>query len=168
MEWSSLAVFRLSVLSGLLLAVAHAAKAQDSALGIDPVPLVNADRGPACQIVIRDNGVMVQNVGSTKLSSLINPGRPGEADVTTTTGSFYLSVDRPTGFSAAPQGGMNDVEYSTQFTGHGKTNFSLTPGSARVKLKNGLTNVEVHLEATKLRGAFPAGRYSATVTLRCE
>lgn len=141
---------------------------QDTGIGIDPAPLVNADRGPSCQIVILDNGTMVQNVGSTKLSSLINPGRPGEADVTTTTGSFYLSVDRPTGFGIAPSGGANNVEFSTQLSGHGKTNFALTPGNQRVKLKNGLTNVEVHLEATKLSGAFPAGRYSATVTLRCE
>lgn len=168
MEWRGLRVFRVCVLSGLMLASAEPAFAQDSSFGIDPAPLVNADRGPACQIFIRENGTMVQNVGSTKLSSQINPGRPGEADVTTTTGSFYLSVDRPTGFSAAPQGGTNDVEFSTQFTGHGKTNFGLTPGSARVKLKNGLTSVEVHMQAAKLRGAFPAGRYSATVTLRCE
>ena len=168
MEWRGFAVLRVCVLSGQVLATALPASAQDPAFGIDPVPLVNAERGPACQIVIRDNGTMVQNVGSTRLSSLINPGRPGEADVTTTTGSFYLSVDRPAGFSAAPQGGMADVEFSTQVTGHGKTNFGLTPGTARVKLKNGLTNVEVHMEAVKLRGAFPAGRYSATVTLRCE
>jgi hypothetical protein len=151
-----------------MLATAAPVFAQNSGIGIDPAPPINADRGPSCQIVIRENGTMVQNVGSTRLSSLINPGRPGLADVTTTTGSFYLSVDRPTGFSAAPQGGTSDVEFSTQFSGHGKTNFGLTPGSARVKLKNGLTNVDVHLEAAKLRGAFPAGRYSATVTLRCE
>lgn len=168
MEWRRFGVLRVCALAGLVLASAGPVQAQDSALGIEPVVPLNADRGPACQIVIRDNGMMVQNVGSTRISSLINPGRPGEADVTTTTGSFYLSVDRPAGFSVSPQGGMSDVEFSTQITGRGKTNFSLTPGTARVKLKNGLTNVEVHLEATKLRGAFPAGRYSATVTLRCE
>lgn len=168
MEWRGFGVFRVCVMSGLLLATAAPVFAQNSGIGIEPAPPLNADRGPACQIVIRDNGTMVQNVGSTKLSSQINPGRPGEADVTTTTGSFYLSVDRPAGFSAAPQGGSSDVEFSTQLAGRGKTNFSLAPGTARVKLKNGLTNVEVHLEAVKLRGAFPAGRYSATVTLRCE
>jgi hypothetical protein len=168
MECQAFRVLRVCVLSSLMLAIAFPAYAQNSGLGIDPAPLINADRGPACQIIIRDNGTMVQNVGSTKLSSLINPGRPGLADVTTTSGSFYLSVDRPAGFSAAPQGGTNDVGFSTQFAGRGKTNFSLTPGTARVKLKNGLTNVEVHLEAAKLSGSFPAGRYSATVTLRCE
>jgi hypothetical protein len=168
MEWRSLRVLRVCALSGLMLATAFPVFAQNPGFGIDPAPLINADRGPACQIMIRDNGTMVQNVGSTRLSSLINPGRPGLADVTTTTGSFYLSVDRPQGFSAAPQGGSSDVAFSTQFSGRGKTNFSLSPGTARVKLKNGLTNVEVHLEATKLSGSFPAGRYSATVTLRCE
>ena len=167
MEWR-LGMLRVCMVHGLLLATAFPVLAQNSGIGIDPVPLVNADRGPACQIVIRDNGTMVQNVGSTKLSSLINPGRPGLADVTATSGSFYLSVDRPAGFSTAPQGGSSDVVFSTLFSGLGKTNFSLSPGTARAKLKKGLTNAEVHLEAAKLRGAFPAGRYSATVTLRCE
>lgn len=167
MAWMALArKFALPVL--FLLASAGAGIGQESGIGIEPSIRAPEARGPSCQIVILDNGTMVQNVGSTKLSSLINPGRPGLADVTTTTGSFYLSVDRPFGFSAAPQGGSNDVAFSTQFTGRGKTNFGLTPGSARVKLKNGLTNVELHLEAAKLKGAFPAGRYSATVTLRCE
>jgi hypothetical protein len=159
---------RLVVLVTALLASATVAAGQESGIGLEPAIRAPEARGPSCQIVILDNGTMVQNVGSTRLSSLINPGRPGLADVTTTTGSFYLSVDRPTGFSAAPQGGTNDVGFSTQFSGRGKTNFSLTPGTARVKLKNGLTNVEVHLEAAKLNGSFPAGRYSATVTLRCE
>ena len=168
MEWRGSGLLKGCAIFGLFVAIALPAHAQDSGFGIDPAVRLDAARGPACQIVIRENGTMVQNVGSTRISSLINPGRPGEADVTTTTGSFYLSVDRPTGFSAAPQGGSSDVEFSTQLAGRGKTNFSLTPGSARVKLKNGLTNVEVHLEAVKLRGAFPAGRYSATVTLRCE
>jgi hypothetical protein len=167
MEWMA-RLRHLCLLATALLASTAAVTGQETGLGLEPAIRAPEPRGPSCQIVILDNGTMVQNVGSTKLSSLINPGRPGEADVTTTTGSFYLSVDRPTGFSAAPQGGMNEVEFSTQFTGHGKTNFGLTPGDARVKLKNGLTNVEVHLEARKVRGAFPAGRYSATVTLRCE
>lgn len=144
------------------------ASAQKADFGVDPIIQAPAANKQFCQIIVNQNGNMVQNVGSTKLSSLINPGTPGMADVTTSNGSFYLSVDRPSGFANAPSGGSDDVEFSTQFTGHGVTNFGLSPGDSRVKLKNGLTNVEVHLEAKKLRGAFKAGRYRATVILRCE
>lgn len=144
------------------------ANAQNGNFGVDPVIQAPAANKQFCQIVVSQNGTLFQNVGSTKLTSLINPGMPGLADVTTSNGSYYLSVDRPSGFSIAPQGGNDDVEFSTQFTGHGATNFGLSPGDSRVKLKNGLTNVEVHLEARKLRGAFKAGHYRATVILRCE
>jgi hypothetical protein len=147
---------------------ATSANAQKSDFGVDPYLPAPAANKQFCQIVVNQNGAMAQNVGSTKLTSLINPGQPGMADVTTSNGSYYLSVDRPSGFSNAPPGGSDDVEFSTQFTGHGVTNFGLSPGDSRVKLKNGLTNVEIHLEAKKLRGAFKAGHYRATVILRCE
>jgi hypothetical protein len=144
------------------------ASAQKADFGVDPAFRAPAADKQFCQIVVSQNGTLFQNVGSTKLSSLINPGMPGLADVTTSNGSYYVSVDRPSGFSIAPQGGSDDVEFSTQFTAHGATNFGLSPGDSRMKLKNGLTNVEVHLEARKLRGAFRAGHYKATVILRCE
>lgn len=142
--------------------------AEQPVLDIAPVLKSQAGTKQFCQIVVLQNGSMAQNVGSTKLSSLINPARAGLADVTTSNGSYYLSMDRPTGFSIAPAGGNDDVEFSTQFTGHGKTNFGLSPGDSRMKLKIGLTSVEMHLEARKLKGAFKAGQYRATVILRCE
>ena len=154
--------------SAFWMLAAGAAFAQKADFGVDPALQAPAANKQFCQIIVNQNGSMVQNVGSTKLSSLINPGMAGLADVTTSNGSYYLSVDRPSGFSIAPSGGNDDVEFSTQFTGHGATNFGLSPGDSRVKLKNGLTNVEVHLEAKKLRGAFKAGNYRATVILRCE
>ncbi len=154
--------------SAACLLAATSASAQDTGFDVEPMLQAPAANKQFCQIIVNQNGSMVQNVGSTKLSSLINPAMPGLADVTTSNGSYYLSVDRPSGFSIAPPGGSDDVEFSTQFTGHGVTNFALTPGDSRMKLKNGLTNVEVHLEARKLRGSFKAGNYRATVILRCE
>ncbi|MGL4489402.1 MAG: hypothetical protein ACRCU5_08165, partial [Rhizobiaceae bacterium] len=121
-----------------------------------------------CQIIVQENGTMVQNVGSTKLSSSINAGLPGQAEVTTTNGSYYLSIDRPNGFVSTPAGGNTDVVFSPSFSGRGKTNFADTPGNVRVKMKNGVTQIEVNLEVSKLTGAFPAGYYQAEVTLRCE
>ncbi len=162
-RWLTIALGSAACIAGVA-----PAQAQQPALDVAPELKAPAADKQFCQIVVLQNGSMAQNVGATKLSSLINPGRPGLADVTTSNGSYYLSMDRPSGFFIAPQGGNDDVEFSTQFTGHGKTNFGLSPGNSRVKLKNGLTNVEVHLEAKKLKGAFKAGQYRATVILRCE
>lgn len=122
----------------------------------------------SCQIVIQSNGRLAPNVGATKLSSLGFSGEPGRADVTTTNGSYYVSIDQPLGFVQAPQGGNNDVQFVTWMSGRGKTSFGDTPGQNRVKLKNGLTNMEIGLEVIKQNGAFPTGRYQAELTLRCE
>jgi hypothetical protein len=121
-----------------------------------------------CQLVVLQNGAMVQNIGSTILSSQINAGMPGLAEVTTSTGSFDISVDLPNGFSSAPQGGNSDVVFESSLSGHGKTNFGETPGNIRVRLKNGVTQLDVNLKAQKLQGSFPAGYYVADLTLRCE
>ncbi len=121
-----------------------------------------------CEIIVQQMGVMAANVGATKLSSQGYGGEPGRADVTTNNGSFYASVDRPNGFSLAPNGGNSDVVFTTTISGRGKTNFGDAPGDSRIKLKNGLTKVEINLEAAKQSGPFPAGRYRAELTLRCE
>jgi hypothetical protein len=121
-----------------------------------------------CEIVVQSNGVMAANVLATRLSSQGYGGEPARADVTTNTGSFYASIDRPNGFSLAPNGGNTDVVFTTSLSGTGKTNFADAPGDSRVKLKNGLTKVEVNLEAAKQSGPFPAGHYRVELTLRCE
>ena len=166
--WSRCRRPHVVAIGALLLTITQGGAAEQPVIGIAPVLKSNAANKQFCQIVVLQNGSMAQNVGSTRLSSLINPARAGLADVTTSNGSYYLSMDRPTGFSIAPPGGNDDVEFSTQFTGQGKTNFGLSPGDSRVKLKTGLTSVELHLEARKLKGAFKAGQYRATVILRCE
>jgi hypothetical protein len=122
----------------------------------------------SCQIIVQRNGTMVQNVGATKLSSQVNAGLPGLAEVTTTNGSYEVSIDTPVGFSSAPKGGNKDVVFEASYSGHGKTNFANTPGNVRVRMKNGVTQLDVHLEATKLSGSFHVGNYVSELTLRCE
>jgi hypothetical protein len=122
----------------------------------------------SCQIIVQRNGTMVQNVGATKLSSQVNAGLPGLAEVTTTNGSYEVSIDAPVGFSSSPKGGNVDVVFEASYSGHGKTNFANTPGNVRVRMKNGVTQLDVHLEATKLSGAFHVGNYESELTLRCE
>ncbi len=121
-----------------------------------------------CEIVVQTTGLMTANVGATKLSSQGYGGEPGRVDLTTNTGSFYVSTDRPNGFSLAPNGGNSDVVFTTTISGRGKTSFGDAPGDSRVKLKSGLTKIEINLEAAKQSGPFPAGRYRAELTLRCE
>lgn len=122
----------------------------------------------SCQIIVQRNGTMVQNIGATKLSSQVNAGLPGLAEVTTTNGSYEVSIDAPNGFSTAPKGGNMDVVFEASFSGHGKTNFGNTPGNVRVRMKNGVTQLDVQLEAKKLSGSFKAGNYVSELTLRCE
>ena len=121
-----------------------------------------------CQIVITQNGVLAANAGATKLTSQGYAGEAARAEITTSNGSYYASVDRPNGFSSSPNGGNADVVFATYISGSGKTGFADTPGDSRVKLKNGLTKLEVNLEASKQKGAFASGHYRADITLRCE
>lgn len=153
------------------------AHAQQADSGVTPANLEdrvadfareNAANQQFCQIIVRSNGRLAPNVGATKLSSLGNSGEAAKADVSTSNGSYYVSVDQPLGFVLAPNGGNNDVTFATWMSAHGKTNFAETPGQNRMKLKNGLTNMEVGLEVIKQNGAFPTGRYQAELTLRCE
>jgi hypothetical protein len=121
-----------------------------------------------CQIVITQNGRLAPNVGATKLTSLGFAGEAARAEVTTTNGSYYASIDRPNGFAVSPNGGNADVVFASFLSGTGKTNFADTPGTERVKLKNGKTNLNINLEVSKQRGAFASGHYRADLTLRCE
>jgi hypothetical protein len=121
-----------------------------------------------CQIVITQNGRLAPNVGATKLTSMGYAGEAARAEVTTTNGSYYASIDRPNGFAIAPNGGNADVQFASFLSGSGKTNFADTPGTERVKLKNGLTKLNINLEVSKQRGAFASGHYRADLTLRCE
>jgi hypothetical protein len=121
-----------------------------------------------CQIVITQNGRLAPNAGATKLTSLGYAGEAARAEVTTTNGSYYASIDRPNGFAVSPNGGNADVVFASYLSGTGKTNFADTPGSERVKLKNGKTNLNINLEVSKQRGAFASGHYRADLTLRCE
>jgi hypothetical protein len=122
----------------------------------------------SCQVIVQRNGTMVQNVKATTLSSQVNAGLPGQVEVTTTTGSYEVSIDAPTGFVSSPKGGNKDVVFEASYSGQGKTNFSNTPGDVRVKMKNGVTQLDVHLDVTKLSGTFLAGNYVSVLTLRCE
>jgi hypothetical protein len=121
-----------------------------------------------CQIVITQPGRLAQNADATKLTSMGFSGEAARAEVTTTNGSYYALIDRPNGFAVAPNGGNADVVFASYMSGTGKTSFADAPGTERVKLKNGKTNLSINLEVSKQRGAFASGHYRADLTLRCE
>jgi hypothetical protein len=157
------------ILGGLLCAApATAQQVVNDAFKTDFAAAAADQNKQFCQIVITQNGRLAPNVGATKLTSLGFAGEAARAEVTTTNGSYYASIDRPNGFAIAPNGGNADVQFASFLSGSGKTNFADTPGTERVKLKNGLTKLNINLEVSKQRGAFASGHYRADLTLRCE
>ena len=123
----------------------------------------------SCQILVVNSGNLGSGLENNTLSSKIYGGKSGSAQIVTTNGSYSLSIDPPLGFSASPVGGNQNVTMNASYSGQGVTNFSETPGTIDIRLKRGLTVVDTHLTAKKSDGQpFPAGFYSAEVTLRCE
>jgi hypothetical protein len=163
-------VCRGAILGALLCASApvNAQEAVSDPFKTDFAAAAVQDNKQSCQIIITQPGRLAANAGATKLTSMGFAGEAARAEVTTTNGSFYASIDRPNGFAIAPNGGNADVQFASFLSGNGKTNFTDTPGTERVKLKNGLTKLSINLEVSKQRGAFASGHYRADLTLRCE
>ncbi len=113
-------------------------------------------------------GIMRQNVDVSVLSSQQAGGMAARATITATNGRYRTSVDAPSGFIEFPNGGNNNTEFSASFSSNGATNFLSVPAGVEQKVKRGTSNIEIHMEARRLNGAFPSGRYTAEVTLRCE
>lgn len=137
-------------------------------LPLAPVTGSNNDQ-QSCEIVVISPGTIGSSIENKVLSSKLIGGRAGTANITAKNASFNLSVDNPFGFSTTPPGGNASVAMKASFIGHGTTNFSETPGSHSVEINEGLTVVQAHLTAERTDGnPFPAGYYSAELTLRCE
>jgi hypothetical protein len=121
-----------------------------------------------CEIVLFSGGTMRPSPDNTELTSSSFGGVSGRAQVVATNSSYKISIDDPMGFASAPPGADDGTIFSTSYSGTGDTSFSRTAGNIPVNIKNGTTNVEVDLTALKNNDAFPAGTYSASLTLRCE
>ncbi len=129
----------------------------------------NKNNKHSCEIVVVSPGTIGANIENRVLSSKLIGGRAGTAHIKATNSSYSLTVDNPVGFSTMPAGGSNGVIMTASFMGNGVTNFSETPGNYDVRIKKGLTIVQAHMTAERTDGdPFPAGFYSAQLTLRCE
>lgn len=121
----------------------------------------------SCSIVIDAPGRIAANTARTVLSSTSGGGDSGEATITTTNGSFTLTVSDPTGFSSAPPTGGDNVSFDAMVTGSGDSTFTIGDGNT-ASLGRGATTATVDLTAAKLSGTFAPGAYNATVVLTCE
>lgn len=121
-----------------------------------------------CQILISSQGQLGTRFDGKVLGSREPGGLSGYADVSATNSSYRIALDGPYGFSQSPNGGGDNVIYSSSFSGYGATNFAETPGTISVKLKRGNSRITVDAKAEKTSNVFPAGYYGMQVTLRCE
>ena len=120
-----------------------------------------------CVLTISSSGTLTPNVDYTQLSSENGGGARGGATIITTSSSFDLVVDTPTGFSMMPAGGDTGVSYASLYSASGVTILGDIGEGVLSSLGLGLTNVSVGATATKAAGVFPAGSYQLPVTVRC-
>jgi len=124
--------------------------------------------GHYCMIMLSGAGSLGVSYDSTQMGSKQPGGRSGTALVEATRSSYRLSLDTPASFSSSPPGGNDGTDFKTSFSGNGSTNFSERPGTRKVKLKKGKSRISTHFYASKTAETFPAGNYTAELTLRCE
>ncbi len=121
-----------------------------------------------CQIVVTQSGTLTTNAGLTELSSKQPGGAQGLAEITTTNGSYWVSVDAPTTFSSMPTSGDTGVSFATSYSLSGATTAPETAGTVTTKAKKGVTDVAVDFVASRAGSIFPAGNYTGVAVLRCE
>ena len=139
-----------------------------SAGAVEGSILFNGTVLSTCVITIGTPGTLVTNAGYTVLSSQEPGGIAGTATILATGLGFNVSTAAPTAFTSAPAGGDDAVVWSSGYSASGVTTLVDVVGSVTSPLGLGLTNLDVDLTAAKSAGNFPAGNYSAVVTVTCE
>lgn len=156
-------MFRTSLSTVLLSAIFIA-----PAAAVTDTVIFNGNVISTCLITVGTPGILSTNGAMNVLSSSEAGGVSGTATVVTTGAGFNLSTSAPSTFFLAPAGGDDDVSFATHYSASGVTSLLDVVGSVTSPLGLGLTNVDVDLSATKSAGVFPAGNYTAEVTLTCE
>ena len=154
----------IRVVAAILIKIAAVAPIQ----AVDTAVTFSSTIAGICSLLIGTNGIIAANVDYTELSSENLTGVPGVVTAITTSGGYSLSALAPGAFTAAPVGGDTDVTFTSNYSGIGTTIIPETDGATPTPLNLGLTIVTVDLTATKSSGIFPAGNYTADVTVRCE
>jgi hypothetical protein len=121
-----------------------------------------------CALTVGTPGVMAPNANYTQLNSQNAGGSSGSVTAVTTGTGFSVTTEAPSNFTLSPTGGGANVTFTSSYSATGVTTVSLTAGTTVTPLNIGITDVSVHLSATKSTGSFPAGAYAAEVVIRCE
>lgn len=122
-----------------------------------------------CAIVLTEAGTLKASPDNLELTSRSFGGLPGRASVMATNSSYRLSLANPVSFTSAPSGAASGTDFSASYSGNGATEFSETPGGIDVRIKRGVSSIDVNLTASRTTpNPFPTGDYSAVATLRCE
>ncbi|EKF20948.1 hypothetical protein [Nitratireductor pacificus] len=153
---------RASFLSLILAAISTSAGAVDGSV------IFNGTVLSTCLITIGTPGTLAANAGFTALSSDEAGGISGTATILTTGLGYNVSTAAPSAFTSAPAGGDDSVTFASSYSASGVTSLLDVVGTLTSPLGLGLTNLNVDLTATKSAGHFPAGVYSAVVTVTCE
>ncbi|WP_295813597.1 hypothetical protein [uncultured Nitratireductor sp.] len=138
------------------------------AAAITDTVIFNGNVLSTCLITLGTPGILASNGDFSVLSSTEAGGASGSATILTTGTSFSVSTSTPAAFIAAPTGGDDNVTFASSYSASGVTTLLDVVGSVTSPLGLGLTNVDVDMSATKSTGTFPAGSYTAEVTLTCE
>ena len=121
----------------------------------------------SCLVVIGTPGNLAPNTNNTLLSTDETTGLEAAATITTTSASFDVNVDVPTGFASAPSGGDTAVTYAADYSATGATTATDVNAGTATDLGFGVTALTVGASATKTTGVFPAGIYQMQTTVRC-
>jgi hypothetical protein len=121
-----------------------------------------------CQIILNQPGLLRSSVDNMKLSSKANGGSSARAQILASNSSYNISIDEASGFTMAPVGGNDQTTFRSSVIGYGASTFAETPGTIPTRMKRGQTDLEIDLVAERISEPFPAGEYSAELTLRCE
>lgn len=119
----------------------------------------------ACLITLGTPGVFVLNADGQSVTT--ENSVSATATVVTTSANFQIEALPPTQFSAAPNGGNDNVTFTTSLSANGVTSLLGVVSGITSPLGLGITLLEVDMTAERPNGGFPTGLYSATAVLRC-
>jgi hypothetical protein len=118
-----------------------------------------------CILTVGSPGLITADAGFTHLDSDNAGGAESTVAALATGAGFKVSALAPTTFTV---GNSTNVTFAADYSLTGATAASNVAGATPTTLNAGSTSVSVGLEASKSSGTFPAGVYSAAVTVRCE
>ena len=163
--------YRMRALAGMALIVAASGLATTQPLEAATANIVfNGTISSAgnCAITIRYNGTLGVSTNLRQLSSRIAGGSEASADIFMS-GRHRISVDTPTVFAIAPNGGNTGVTRTTEWRGNILPAGASWPDRTTPLGFIGTGSIRTYINYVANRPtAFPGGQYEAISVIRCE